>query len=166
MKISAISLVVLLAATTLNVTAQSGGEEQVIRKFFADADVAWNKHDARELTNPQNATADAGFVNVYGGWAKGRDNFVAIMTKLQAGPFHDDFRQTIVEKVKFVRPDVAVVITTIADRHGNGPSAQTRGTFVLSKENGLWLLTSFQNTKIAEAPEPPRMLQSPASSQH
>src|ERR1700759_2448393 len=137
-------LFVSLAASALNLYGQSGGEDQAIRKFFADADIAWNKHDAQELTNSENAAADADFVNVYGGWAQGRENFVAIMSKLQAGPFHDDVRQTIVEKIKLVRPDVAVVITTIADRHGDGPSAQPSGTFVLSKEKGLWLLTSFQ----------------------
>ena len=70
------------------------------------------------------------------------------MTKLQAGPFHDVHRRTIIEKIRFVRPDVAVVITTIVDRHGNGPPAETRGTFVLSKEENRWLLNSFQNTQI------------------
>ena len=154
MIIRTLSVCVLLAAATLSLPAQRGGEDQTIRKFFADSDIAWNKHDARQLTNPGNATADADFINVYGGWAKGIENFVAVMSKLQAGPFHDDFRRTNVEKIRFVRPDVAVVITTIVDRHGSGPPAETRGTFVLSKEKGVWLLNSFQNTKIVEGAEP------------
>ena len=162
MKIKVIPLLLLIAAVTLSLPAQSTGEEQAIRQFFADADVAWYNHDARQLTNPHNATADADFVNVYGGWAKGMENFVSIMTKLQAGPFHDDMRHTNIEKIRFVRPDVAVVITTIVDRHGDGPPAETRGTFVLSKEKGLWLLNSFQNTKI-ETQRPPQAAPTPAS---
>ena len=157
-KLRSIPLYFLLMAATLSIGAQSIGEQssggdQAIRTFFTNADVAWNNHDARQLTNLRNATADADFVNVYGGWAKGVEPFVAIMTKLQAGPFHDVHRQTIVEKIRFVRPDVAVVITTIVDRHGDGPPASTRGTFVLSKEQGRWLLDSFQNTQIAAPPE-------------
>jgi hypothetical protein len=65
------SLCLLLAVATLNLAAQNSGEDQALRTFFADADVAWNNHNAQQLTNPQNATADADFVNVYGGWAKG-----------------------------------------------------------------------------------------------
>jgi uncharacterized protein (TIGR02246 family) len=93
-------------------------------------------------------------------------SFVGIMTKLQAGPFHDVHRQTIVEKIRFIRPDVAVVITTIVDRHGDGPPAETRGTFVLSKEQGHWLLNSFQNTQITAPPAPVRTPQSTSPSPH
>jgi uncharacterized protein (TIGR02246 family) len=154
MRIRTFLLCGVLVASTMNVVGQSGGEDQAVRKFFADADVAWNNHDAKQLTNPRNATADADFVNVYGGWAKGQESFVPIMTRLQAGPFHDVRRHTIVEKIRFVRPDVAVVIATIVDRHGEGPPAETRATFVLSKEQGLWLLNSFQNTQITAPPGP------------
>ena len=170
-KFRSLPLYFLLMAATLSsgaqsIGAQSSGGDQAIRTFFANADVAWNTHDARQLTNLQNSTADADFVNVYGGWAKGVEPFVAIMTKLQAGPFHDVHRQTIVEKIRFVRPDVAVVITTIVDRHGDGPPASTRGTFVLSKEQGRWLLDSFQNTQIAAPPERIQAPQSQSSSPH
>jgi uncharacterized protein (TIGR02246 family) len=150
-KLLSVSLCLLLTVVTLNLPAQTSGEDQALRTFFADADVAWNNHNAQQLTNPQNATGDADFVNIYGGWAKGLESFVAIMTKLQAGPFHEIQRHTIVEKIRFIRPDVAVVITTIVDRHGDGPPAETRGTFVLSKEQGRWLLNSFQNTQITDA---------------
>jgi uncharacterized protein (TIGR02246 family) len=156
----------LLVSASLGVSAQSSGENQAIKTFFANADIAWNNHDARQLTNPENATADADFINVYGGWAKGMEPFVAIMTKLQAGPFHDIHRQTIVEKIRFVRPDVAVVITTIVDRHGDGPTASTRGTFVLSKEEGRWLLNFFQNTQVTAPPERVQATQGKSSSPH
>ena len=144
-----------LAATTANLPAQSPDDEQAIRQRFAALDTAWNHHDAQQITNPQTATADADYINLVGGWTKGREPFVAMMTKLQAGPFHDITRHTIVEKVRFVRPDVAVVITTNVDRHGEAPPSESRSTWVLSKEEGHWLLNSFQNTQVAPPPGPP-----------
>jgi len=155
MTIKMVLLSILVAGTAVNLPAQNPGDDQAIRQFFADADTAWNHHDARQLTNPKTTVADGDFVNVYGGWTKGREAFVAIMSRLQAGPFHDIQRHTVVEKIRFVRSDVAVVITTNVDRHGNGPPSETRGTFVLSKEEGHWLLDSFQNTQITSPPGPP-----------
>ncbi len=155
MPIKLMLLSVLVAGMVLDLHAQNPADDQAIRQFFADADSAWNHHDAQQLTNPKTTVADGDFVNVYGGWTKGREAFVAIMSRLQAGPFHDIQRHTVVEKIRFVRPDVAVVITTNVDRHGNGPPSETRGTFVLSKEEGHWLLDSFQNTQITTPPGSP-----------
>ncbi len=153
MQLRTIALPVLIVVMTLNVGAQTGDEEQKIRTFFADSDAAWNRHNAQQLTNPQTTVPDADFINVFGGWTKGLNNFVTIMGNLQAGPFHDVARRTIVEKIRFVRSDVAVVITTNVDRRGDGPPTETRGTFVLSKEGGRWLLNSFQNTQVTAGPE-------------
>ena len=143
-----------LAVSTLNLVAQSPADEEAIRQRFADLDTAWGHHDAQQITNPQTAITDADFINLSGGWTKGREAFVGVMTRLQAGPFHDIQRHTIVEKIRFIRPDVAVVITTNVDRHGDGPPSESRSTYVLSKEGGHWLLNSFQNTQIAAPPEP------------
>lgn len=141
-----------LAATTASLPAQSPADNQAIRQRFADLDTAWNHHDAKQITNPQTAIADADYINWTGGWIKGQEAFVAVMTQLQAGPFHDVTRHTIVEKIRFIRPDVAIAITTNIDRHGEGPPSESRSTYVLSKEEGHWLLNSFQNTQIAAPP--------------
>jgi uncharacterized protein (TIGR02246 family) len=155
MPIKAIVFGILLSATAANLFAQSPSDEQSIRQRFADLDTAWNHHDAQQITNPHTAVADADFITVVGSWIRGREAFVATMTKLQAGPFHDVERHTVVEKIRFVRPDVAVVITTNVDRHGEGPPSESRGTYVLSKEEGHWLLDSFQNTQVSTPPGPP-----------
>jgi uncharacterized protein (TIGR02246 family) len=164
MPIKVIVFCVLLAATAANLPAQSPGDEQAIRQRFADLDTAWNHHDPQQITNPQTAVADADYINLNGGWIKGREAFVAVMSQLQAGPFHDIQRHTVVEKIRFLRPDVAIVITTNVDRHGDGPPSESRGTYVLSKEAGHWLLNSFQNTQIsapAGAPQPPQPSSAP-----
>ena len=85
------------------------------------------------------------------------------MTKLQAEPFHDVQRHTVVEKIRSVRPDVAAVITTNVDRHGDGPPSESRGTYVLSKEEGYWLLDPFQNTQVSTPSGPAPASQSSSS---
>ncbi|WP_421800799.1 SgcJ/EcaC family oxidoreductase [Granulicella sibirica] len=152
----------VVTLTTLHVSAQEPrlGDEQAIRQRFADLDTAWSHHDAQQITNAQTAVADADYINLTGGWIKGREPFVGVMTKLQAGPFHDIQRHTVVEKIRFIRPDVAVVITTNVDRHGDGPPSESRSTYILSKEGGRWLLNSFQNTQVAAPPDASRPPQS------
>jgi uncharacterized protein (TIGR02246 family) len=154
-----ILILLYLAASAANLPAQSPADEQAVRQRFAELDTAWNRHDAQQITNAQTAVTDADYINLNGGWTKGREAFVAVMSKLQAGPFHDIQRHTVVEKIRFIRPDVAVVITTNVDRHGDGPPSESRGTYVLSKEAGHWLLNSFQNTQITAPPEPARPAQ-------
>jgi uncharacterized protein (TIGR02246 family) len=157
-------LATFLAVTAANLDAQSPGDENAIRQRFADLDIAWNHHDAQQITNPQTAVSDADYINVSGGWTKGREAFAAVMARLQAGPFHDVQRHTVVEKIRFIRPDVAVVITTNVDRRGDAPPSESRGTYVLSKEGGHWLLDSFQNTQVSTPPgaqQPPKTTPAP-----
>ena len=78
---------ILLAATAASLPAQSPSDEQAIRQRFTDLDTAWNHHDAQQITNQQTAVADADYINITGGWTKGREAFVTVMSKLQAGPF-------------------------------------------------------------------------------
>jgi uncharacterized protein (TIGR02246 family) len=154
-----------LAASTVTLPAQSPADEQAIRQRFAELDTAFSHHDAQQITNPKTAVTDADYINLTGAWIKGQEAFVGLMTQLQAGPFHDLTRHTIVEKIRFVRPDVAIVITTNVDRHGDGPPIESRSTYVLSKEEGHWLLNSFQNTQITAPPEPARPSQGAPGSQ-
>ena len=52
-KLRSLPLYFILMAATLGIGAQSSSGDQAIRRFFANADVAWNNHDAHQLTNPQ-----------------------------------------------------------------------------------------------------------------
>lgn len=38
-----------------------------------------------------------------GGWTKSMETFVAMMSKLQAGPFDDTQRRTKAEKIRFLQ---------------------------------------------------------------
>jgi len=149
--------VLLTATSALNLLAAGHPKEQAIRRFFADADLAWNAHDAHRLVNSGNALADADFVNVFGGWVQGQATFVPIMEGLQAGPFRNVTRRTVVEKVRFLGSDVAVVIVTSNDQRPGEPVHEVRGTFVLRKEQDRWLVVSMQNTDVTAVPGPLRV---------
>lgn len=129
-------MVLLTAIWSMNSLAADDKKEQAIRKFFADADLAWNAHDAHRLVNSSNAVPDADFVNVFGGWVQGQANFVPIM-----------------EGLRFLGSDAAVVIVTIHDQRPGEPAHEVRGTFVLSKEKDRWLAVSMQNTDVTAVPE-------------
>ena len=145
----------LVVISMQSLRAESKPEEQAIRNVFTASDAAWNAHDANQLLNLQRTAPDADFINVFGGWVQGRAAFVPIMERLQAGPFHAISRKTIVDKIKFVRSDVAIAIVTLQDQSEGRRSTTTRGTFVLSKENGRWIVDSMQNTHGTDVPEAP-----------
>ncbi|MDQ2841774.1 MAG: SgcJ/EcaC family oxidoreductase [Acidobacteriota bacterium] len=146
-------LSLLLVVVSMQSLRAQSPEEQAIRKVFAASDAAWNAHDATQLLDPERTAPDADFINVFGGWVQGRPAFVPIMERLQAGPFHTTSRKTIVDKIKFVRSDVAIAIVSLEDQPEGRPSTTTRGTFVVSKEDGRWIVDSMQNTKVTDVTE-------------
>lgn len=55
------------------------------------------------------------------------------------------------ESLRFVRPDVAIMVTsgavTLADQGATGPEHEAVQTFVLTKNGDRWQITAFQNTR-------------------
>ncbi len=151
--ISRTILSLLLVVVSMQCLRAQSPDEQAIRKVFSASDTAWNAHNAAQLLDAQRTAPDADFINVFGGWVQGRAAFLPVMERLQAGPFHTISRKTIIDKIKFVRSDVAIAIVALQDQPEGGPSITTRGTFVLSKEDGHWMVDSMQNTKVADVTE-------------
>jgi len=58
-----------------------------------------------------------------------------------AGPAKNSHKTYTIEKVRFIKPDVAVVIVRSLSKVGN------IGTFVMTKESGEWLVVSFTNVE-------------------
>jgi uncharacterized protein (TIGR02246 family) len=128
---------------------QRKAEEQALRKFISERDAAWNRHEP----DPGEAYAvDADFVNSFGGWVSGREEFGKLIKQLHAGPFHNQTVQTTIERIHFIRPDVAIVIAKRAYRTPD-KSSESRALYILTKQGGKWIGQAFQNTVITDLPE-------------
>ena|SRR6476469_8442609 len=134
-------------------------DEQALRTLIADGmEASWNAHHPEQAVTADKAVEDADFINIYGGWTKGRERFSETIARLHApaGLFHASTRRHAVEQLRFIRPDVAVAIVRAFDvREAGKPTGEeTRAVIVYSKEAGHWKLTTFQNTIIRQSTTP------------
>jgi len=111
---------------------------------------AWNRGDAAGFAAP--FTDDASFVAWNGLHGYGRRAIEDAHRPLLAGPLAGS-RMVLVddngpESLRFVRPDVAVMVTsgavTLPD---TGPDHASVQTFVLTKNDNRWQITAFHNTR-------------------
>jgi uncharacterized protein (TIGR02246 family) len=150
----ALMIIVSIAAIT---SAQNRDEAQ-IRAVQERQAAAWNQHDATAYANL--FTEDGEVINVVGWWWKGRSEIEA---KLKAA-FTFAFKTSILTitdvDVRFVKPDVAIAHvqwTMTGARTPPGVPEPKQGIEiqVLKKQQGKWLILSFQNTtSIPEVPFP------------
>ena len=129
-----------------------------IRSKLADAfETSWNSHQPATTVTRDKCIDDAIFINTTGGWVKGRENFAEMISRLHApgGPFHDHTRRHMVEELRFIRPDVALVVVKTFDiKRAGVPTTgeETRGLVILSKEDGHWKLNAVENARIQATP--------------
>jgi uncharacterized protein (TIGR02246 family) len=118
---------------------------------------AWNRGDA--ATYASLFTDDADFVAWNGTYGRGRQAIEDGHRPLFDGPLAgsrmilavDDAESTPTESVRFVRPDVAIMVTTgavmLAGQIATGPDHESVQTFVLVKNGNLWRVAAFHNTR-------------------
>ncbi|WIY02037.1 SgcJ/EcaC family oxidoreductase [Amycolatopsis mongoliensis] len=116
---------------------------------------AWNSGDAAAYGRL--FTEDADYVTFFGLNFPGREAIESSHRALFEGPLKGSKltgQLGASAKVRFVRPDVAVVVAgggsslTGADTTDEGRES-TVG-FVLVQEDGEWLITAFQNTRVSD----------------
>lgn len=116
---------------------------------------AWNDGDATAYGRL--FTEDADYITFFGLNMPGRQAIENEHRMLFEGPLKGSKltgRLGATAKVRFVRPDVAVVVV------GGGSSLSGADTadagrestvgFVLVQEDGEWLITAFQNTRVSD----------------
>jgi uncharacterized protein (TIGR02246 family) len=142
------------AARTANVAA--------IEAIVASQADAWNRGDAKAFS--ARFAADGSFVNVFGMSFYGHAAFEQRHAEIFQG-FAKGTRATMsVQKLRFIRPDVAVADVLCESRgyavlppsvpgsaHG---AVRSMLQLVLVRENSDWWITAFHN--VAIAPLPPR----------
>lgn len=131
--ISIVLLIPLSAMAKQNATE----DEQVIRKLIADETIAWNRHEAN-LT-PEALAEDSDIVLPTGQYFKGKPHL---------GKAFDTFlknahKTTCVDRIRFVRPDVALVDGQFEISGADiQPYPKGLQTWVMVKENQRWKVTA------------------------
>ncbi|MEV4146437.1 SgcJ/EcaC family oxidoreductase [Amycolatopsis sp. NPDC049691] len=129
--------------------------ETEVRAVLGRLTEAWNAGDATAYGRL--FTEDADYVTFFGLNFPGREAIESSHRALFEGPLKGSKltgRLGEAAKVRFVRPDVAVVVVgggsslTGADTTDEGRESTV--SFVLVEEDGEWLITAFQNTRVSD----------------
>ncbi len=118
---------------------------------------AWNRGDAAGYASL--FTDDADFVAWNGSHGRGRQAIEDGHRRLFDGPLagfrmvlvDDDAESASPESLRFVRPDVAIMVipgaVTLARQSPTGPDHESVQTFVLIKNDNRWRVAAFHNTR-------------------
>jgi uncharacterized protein (TIGR02246 family) len=136
-------------ATATSYAAGTDPDADAIRAVVEQRRIAGNAEDTDSYARL--LTPDADIVSATGRSAYGREGIIQLYVEQRSGAYLGAIiTSTVVTRIKFVRPDVAVVdadfeLTGVRGRDGN-PMAPISGlnTFILTKENGQWLISSIR----------------------
>ena len=150
-----VSIAVCLSATC-DAQAKERSDEEQIRQVVHDQETAWNRGNAKDYA--AHFQKEGAFTNVVGVTYETRDVFEARVARIFATIFNGSKLSNTVRKIRFVRPDVAIVsITTeISGLKGLPPGVKasadgklrTNKLEVLVKENGQWWVAAFHNLDV------------------
>ena|ERR1700742_4985901 len=133
------------AQPTLPLETKFSSEEQGARAAVTRFFEGWNEHNADKMVSV--FAKDIDHIDVFGEWHRGREAMRVELARLHAGPLRDSHKNYTIEKVRLIKPDVAVVQVLSVSQ--NGPNL---GTFVLEKQQEGWMTVSFANIAPHEPP--------------
>lgn len=125
-------------------------EENAVLEVLATLATAWNEGDAAAYGRL--FTEDADYVTFFGMNVPGREAIEAGHRALFEGPLKGSKLggETGEVKVRFVRPDVAIVVADGGSSLESGDFRASTVTYVLVRDNGEWRVASFQNTRVSD----------------
>lgn len=137
----------ILTSALLAATAFSDGtkDETAVMSVLTRLQTAWNTGDARAWANEFAPEAD--FTVWSGLRVRGREAIFEGHEMIFKGPYKGTTLTFSVDGVRWIRPDVAIVLTKGATPGGK-EGDEMKQTFVISKHGKAWLIDVFQNTKV------------------
>ena len=110
---------------------------------------SWNAGDHAGFAAP--FSEDATFIYIFGGQIDGRKAIEEAHGMIFEGMYKGSRNQYTVRNIRFLRPDVAVVLVEAHLQFQEG-EIRARPTLVAVNEDGRWVLQAFQNTQITPFP--------------
>ena len=152
-KLVIISALMCLIALTGNAqtSQKQSKDEAAIRANVEQMVKGWNAKSGAEFAKP--FAEDSDYVVVNGMHVKGRVANAQSHQQIFDSIYKDVNVAATVERIRFLRPDVAVV-HALAERFPKTNRHQTtksRITLVMVKNKGKWEIAAFQNTQILDA---------------
>src|SRR4051812_10149817 len=145
MKLMLLAPVLMIAGSSFGTPqAIPKGEEDAIRAVLAEFYEGWNAHDPDKMAST--FAEDIDFIDVFGEWSKGRDEMRDELARVHASPFRNNHKEHKVEKIRFLKSDVAVVQVSAVSQVRN------LANYVLSKQQGKWITVSFTNNDVHDPP--------------
>ena len=131
-------------------------DEAAIRKIIAATTQMFNRHDARGFA--QYYTPDADLVTVRGEVMKGTAEIEAGLTRIFLTRAGSARLREVDASIRLLVPSVALAHVTneLSGLIGSGgehlPAHRERSVRVFVKNDGVWKVTAFHNTRLGELP--------------
>ena len=127
-------------------------DEGALHRLVYELESAWNAADASAFAAL--FAEDAEFIHILGGYYTGREAIEAGHRMIFGTIYKSSTVRYSVEKIKFVRPDVALIflrqyLQFFED--GVPRELQARPTILAEMTDGDWHIAALQNTRISEA---------------
>lgn len=158
MKIKLLLIVFSFMAVIPARAADKVSDDVAIRQIVSEQVKAWNVGDAKAFS--ASFAEDGSFTNIRGTVFYGHRAFEERHVEIFAGFFKGSKLAMSVDKIRYVRPDVAIVdlSTVVSHLQGLPPGVKaatdgnihTRLQQVLVKNSNVWTVTSYHNVDVKE----------------
>jgi uncharacterized protein (TIGR02246 family) len=158
--VSTVAAALFLVTAPVQSAAQASATDEAQIRAIVEAQVtAWNAGDAVAFS--KSFSENGSFTNIRGTVFYGHKAFEDRHREIFSGFFKGSKLAMSITRIRFVRPDVAIVdlATELSDLSGAPPGVRpnaagqilTRLQQVFVKDNGVWRVESYHNVDVKES---------------